>query len=49
MAQDLGLHRNCDHWNIPLEECETPVCLVSHEPADEAAAEEVTEGAAFER
>ncbi|OBZ86157.1 Cutinase transcription factor 1 alpha [Choanephora cucurbitarum] len=22
MAQDLGLHRNCDHWNIPLEECE---------------------------
>ncbi|CAO3644668.1 unnamed protein product [Mucor fragilis] len=22
MAQDLGLHRNCDHWNIPPEECE---------------------------
>lgn len=22
MAQDLGLHRNCDHWNIPAEECE---------------------------
>ncbi|KAI9317639.1 fungal-specific transcription factor domain-containing protein [Dichotomocladium elegans] len=22
MAQDLGLHRNCDHWNIPLEERE---------------------------
>ncbi|KAI8635952.1 fungal-specific transcription factor domain-containing protein [Parasitella parasitica] len=22
MAQDLGLHRNCDHWNIPADECE---------------------------
>ncbi|KAI9363282.1 fungal-specific transcription factor domain-containing protein [Pilaira anomala] len=22
MAQDLGLHRNCDHWNIPPDECE---------------------------
>jgi hypothetical protein len=22
MAQDLGLHRNCDHWNIPPEEGE---------------------------
>lgn len=22
MAQDLGLHRNCDHWNIPPEERE---------------------------
>lgn len=22
MAQDLGLHRNCDHWNIPKDECE---------------------------
>ncbi|KAG0742779.1 hypothetical protein G6F62_005019 [Rhizopus arrhizus] len=22
MAQDLGLHRNCDHWNLSPEECE---------------------------
>ncbi|KAI9495479.1 fungal-specific transcription factor domain-containing protein [Zychaea mexicana] len=22
MAQDLGLHRNCDHWNIPPDERE---------------------------
>ncbi|KAG1220418.1 hypothetical protein G6F35_006724 [Rhizopus arrhizus] len=22
MAQDLGLHRNCDYWNLPPEECE---------------------------
>ncbi|KAI8372156.1 fungal-specific transcription factor domain-containing protein [Blakeslea trispora] len=22
MAQDLGLHRNCDNWNISPEECE---------------------------
>lgn len=22
MAQDLGLHRNCDHWNIAPDECE---------------------------
>ncbi|KAI9010500.1 fungal-specific transcription factor domain-containing protein [Phycomyces nitens] len=22
MAQDLGLHRNCDHWDIPAEERE---------------------------
>lgn len=22
MAQDLGLHRNCDRWNIPPDECE---------------------------
>lgn len=22
MAQDLGLHRNCDHWNIPQDERE---------------------------